>query len=49
MKNMDDSRLKSEIDDIMKRVDSVLGKIIEVYPAGQEDEGAKAGRENMEN
>ena len=38
MKDLDDSKLKNEIDDIMGRVDSILGKIEEFYPIKQEDE-----------
>jgi hypothetical protein len=32
MRDLDESKLKNEIDDIMNRVDSILGKIEEFYP-----------------
>ena len=45
MKDLDDSKLKNEIDDIMGKVDSILGKIEEFYPIIQEDLDQNAGEE----
>ena len=47
MKDSDESKLKNEIDDIMGRVDSILGKIEELYPIRHEDtdqNGAEEGK-----
>ncbi len=43
MKDLDDSQLENEIDDIMGRVDSILGKIEEFYPTRQEDMDQNVG------
>jgi hypothetical protein len=37
LKDLDELKLKNEIDDIMERVDSILGKIEEFYPIKHED------------
>jgi len=37
LKDLDELKLKNEIDDIMERVDSILGKIEGFYPINHED------------
>jgi hypothetical protein len=37
MKDLDESKLKNEIDEIIDRVNSIMGKIEEFYPMSHED------------
>jgi hypothetical protein len=49
MKDMDDSKLKNEIDDIMGRVDSIMGKIKEIYPMELEDADQNSDQDIKDN
>ena len=44
MKDVQDLKLKNQIDDIMGRVDSIMGKIEEFYPLKQKDENQNSGQ-----